>query len=126
MRIDAHESALIHTHEAIGVRWISTWLKTMDGGRVSLDVAGADPMLIQVARWGNSLVLRLPRAMARQIGVDAGGRAEILAEGDPLIVWPAPAPARWTLDDLLANMTPEAMGEAFDWGEDSGREQIDD
>jgi antitoxin MazE len=81
-------------------------------------------MFVQVARWGNSLGLRLPRAMARQIGVEAGGRVEILAEGDHLIV--RLAPARWTLDDMLANMTPEAMGEAFDWGEDVGRERIDD
>jgi antitoxin MazE len=81
-------------------------------------------MLVQIARWGNSLGLRLPRSMASQIGVEAGSRVEILAEGDHLIV--RSAPSRWTLDDLLANMTPEAMGEAFDWGEDVGREWIDD
>ena len=81
-------------------------------------------MFVQIAKWGNSLGLRLPRSMASQIGVEAGSQVEILAEGDHLIV--RSAAARWTLDDVLANMTPEAMGEAFDWGEDVGRERIDD
>lgn len=81
-------------------------------------------MYVQVTKWGNSLGLRLPRSMASQIGVEAGSQVEILAEGDRLIV--RSATARWTLDDVLANMTPEAMGEAFDWGEDVGRERIDD
>jgi hypothetical protein len=34
--------------------------------------------------------------------------------------------AGWTLGDTLANMTPNAMGEVFDCGEDVGRERIDD
>jgi antitoxin MazE len=81
-------------------------------------------MFVQISRWGNSLGLRLPRSMAEQIGVGAGQRVEIVAEGDRLIV--RAAKPRWTLDDLLTNMTPERMSEAFDWGEDVGRERIED
>jgi antitoxin MazE len=81
-------------------------------------------MFVQISRWGNSLGLRLPRSMAEQIGVGAGERVEIVAEGDRLIV--RAAKPRWTLDDLLQNMTPERMSEAFDWGEDAGRERIED
>ena len=81
-------------------------------------------MFVQISRWGNSLGLRLPRSMAEQIGVGVGGRVEIVCEGDRLIV--RAAKPRRTLDDLLANMTPERMSEAFDWGDNLGRERIED
>ncbi|HEY2048734.1 MAG TPA: hypothetical protein VGH03_05295 [Caulobacteraceae bacterium] len=62
--------------------------------------------------------------MANQIGIEACGQAEVLADGDCLIV--CRAAARWTLDDVLANITPEAMRKAFDWGDNAGRERIED
>ncbi len=81
-------------------------------------------MLVQVSMWGNSLGLRLPRALAEQIGVDAGAKVEITAEGDALVV--RPASRRWTLQDMVVNMTPDAMAEAFDWGDDAGRDRVED
>jgi antitoxin MazE len=81
-------------------------------------------MLVQISKWGNSLGLRLPRSLAQQIGVGPGAKVEVIAEGDRLIV--KAARPRWALDDLLVNMSPDAMGDAFDWGEDVGRERIDD
>ncbi len=35
-----------------------------------------------------------------------------------------PAAETWRLEDLLIGMTPDAMGEAFDWGDDRGREAV--
>jgi antitoxin MazE len=81
-------------------------------------------MLVQVSRWGNSLGLRLPRSLAQQIGVAEGAKVEVVAEGDRIIV--RAARPRWRLDELLVNVTPEAMAEAFDWGEDAGRERIEE
>jgi antitoxin MazE len=81
-------------------------------------------MHVQLSKWGNSLGLRLPRALARQIGVGEGQKVNITAEGGRLIVEPM-APA-WCLEDLLVGMTPEAMSAAFTWGDDSGREAVDD
>lgn len=46
-----------------------------------------------------------------------------MAQGEPAGEAVAP---RYSLDDLLANMTPEAAHAAFDWGDDVGREIIDD
>lgn len=34
--------------------------------------------------------------------------------------------ANYELEDILANLTPEAAHEAFDWGPDLGREIIDE
>jgi antitoxin MazE len=81
-------------------------------------------MQIQITKWGNSLGLRLPQALASQIGVAAGQKVEVTAEGNRLVIQAAASAYR--LEDLLTNMTPKAMSEAFDWGGDVGREAVDD
>ena len=81
-------------------------------------------MQVQLSKWGNSLGLRLPRALAQQIGASEGQKVNIVADGARLIIEPV-APVL-SLQDLLVNMTPEAMHAAFDWGEDEGRERVDE
>ena len=80
-------------------------------------------MQILISKWGNSLGLRLPRALAQQIGVSEGQKVNVIAEGGRLVVEPV-AP-RYRLEDLIANMTPEAMHDAYDWGDDVGGEIVD-
>jgi antitoxin MazE len=82
------------------------------------------PVQVQLSKWGNSLGLRLPRALAAQIGAREGQKVSVVADGGRLII--EPAAETWRLEDLLVGMTPEAMGEAFDWGDDAGREAVDD
>jgi antitoxin MazE len=79
-------------------------------------------MHVQVARWGNSLGVRIPRDLARSVGLVEGARVEIAAEGDRIVI--APGRPRYTLKALLQGMTPEAMHAAFDWGPDVGREDV--
>jgi antitoxin MazE len=43
----------------------------------------------QVLKWGNSLALRIPSAIAKQMRVSAGGKVEIRLEGSKLVVEPA-------------------------------------
>ena len=80
-------------------------------------------MRVSVAKWGNSLGLRVPKELAARFGLREGSRVEIVAEDDRLVL--IPARAAFTLEELLAGMTPEAMREAFDWGDDRGREQVE-
>ncbi|HJU16666.1 MAG TPA: AbrB/MazE/SpoVT family DNA-binding domain-containing protein [Stellaceae bacterium] len=80
-------------------------------------------MQVQVARWGNSLGLRIPKDIAAQMGLCAGTRVEIVAEGERIIL--TPARRRYVLAELLEGMTPQAMREAFDWGPDRGREIVE-
>lgn len=77
-------------------------------------------MQVQVARWGNSLGLRIPKDLASRAGLREGARVEIEAEGNRIVI--TPARSRYVLSDLLKGITPEAMREAFDWGPDKGRE----
>lgn len=79
---------------------------------------------MQVTKWGNSLGVRLPHALANEIGIDDGQKVNIVARGNALIIEPV-AP-RYRLEDLLANVTPDAMRTAFDWGPDLGRESVDE
>jgi antitoxin MazE len=43
----------------------------------------------QVLKWGNSLALRIPAAIAKQMNVSAGKKVEIRLEGTKLVVMPA-------------------------------------
>ena len=80
-------------------------------------------MKTTVSRWGNSLGVRVPKALAAEAGLTEGSRVDIVAEGTRIVI-SRPQP-RYTLGDLLTGMTPQAMHEAFDWGADVGREIVD-
>jgi antitoxin MazE len=81
-------------------------------------------MQVLLSKWGNSLGLRLPKALTAQIGVSNGQKVEVRAENGRIIV--EPVRKTLTLEQLMENVTPEAMREAWDWGDDMGREIVDD
>lgn len=81
-------------------------------------------MQVLVSKWGNSLGLRLPKALTEQIGVTEGQKVEIRAEGGRIVVEPVRSPLTW--EQMLENTTPEELRNAWDWGEDVGREIVDD
>jgi antitoxin MazE len=80
-------------------------------------------MLVQVARWGNSLGVRIPKDIAGKLGLNEGARVEMAAEDDRIVI--TVARQRYVLSDLLDGMTPEEMSGAFDWGGDHGREAVE-
>lgn len=80
-------------------------------------------MQVSVARWGSGLGVRVPQALAARWGLREGSRVELTAERDRLVL--TVARPVYTLDELLVGMAPEAMHEAWDWGEEVGRERVD-
>jgi antitoxin MazE len=80
-------------------------------------------MQVQVARWGNSLGLRIPKDIAVRADLREGTRVDVETEGDRIII--SPARPRYVLASLSKGMTPEAMRQAFDWGPDKGREIVE-
>ena len=80
-------------------------------------------MQVRLARWGNSLGIRIPKDVATRAGLSEGDRVEIEAEGDRIVI--TFARRRYVLGDLLHGMTPEALREAFEWGPDKGREAVE-
>lgn len=65
-------------------------------------------MAIQVliSKWGNSLGLRVPRDVAARVGLTEGTRVDVEASDDGRIIVTR-SRRRFTLEELLAQMTPE-------------------
>jgi Growth regulator len=82
-------------------------------------------MIVEFCRWGNSLAVRIPKALAEAIKAREGKRAEIKVEGGTLVVRPIIRPSRkrrYTLDELLNGMTRENVPDDIDWGPRRGNE----
>ena len=79
-------------------------------------------MRAQIGKWGNSTAVRIPREIAAAVRLEEGTPVEIEVSGDVLVI--RPVQRRYTLEELLDGMTPEAMQDAFDWGPDVGREIV--
>ena len=77
-------------------------------------------MKAKVQRWGNSLAIRIPKAYAADLRVEAGSVIDLDVVEAKLIVTPEPqAPP---LDALLAQVTPENVHAETDVGAAIGRE----
>lgn len=74
----------------------------------------------KVSLWGNSLGVRLPQAIVQQVGWKEGALVNITLEGDRIIL--SPARPKYTLDELLKNVTPQMQHDEVDFGESVGGE----
>ena len=75
---------------------------------------------MRVTRWGNSLAVRIPKALAEQTDLREGSEVELSITDGALTVRPR-APA-YTLEQLLDQVTPENRHDEIDWGEPQGKE----
>jgi antitoxin MazE len=73
-----------------------------------------------IKRWGNSLALRLPRAMAADLRLVEGATVSLTVEDRALVV--KPARKRYRLADLLAPMDDRKKHAETDWGKLEGDE----
>jgi antitoxin MazE len=79
-------------------------------------------MRAQVAKWGNSLALRIPGAFARQIGVEDGRPVDIVVTDGKLVVTPVASQPSYDIHDLVGQMTTEARSAEIDTGAPRGDE----
>ena len=77
-------------------------------------------MRTQVRRWGNSLALRIPRALALESGVEEGSEVEVSARAGKLVV--EPTRRRYKLADLLRGVSPANLHEETWSSRPRGRE----
>ena len=72
------------------------------------------PASTQIAKWGNSLGLRLPKSVAREAHLDEGDTVEVSVKGGAIVV--RPARPTYTLRALVAKMTRRNRHAESDWG----------
>jgi antitoxin MazE len=77
-------------------------------------------MQIQVGKWGNSLAVRIPGPYAKDLALKEGMEIEVSLVNGGLLL--RPRPASYTLDELVAGITPENIHGETDWGPPVGRE----
>jgi antitoxin MazE len=87
-------------------------------------------MKVKISKWGNSLGLRLPKAVSDELGLNAGRQLDLVVEQDEIRLR---KPRAVSSAELLAEMVAEAkrLGPQFEpetveWGPDVGTEVIDD
>ncbi len=75
----------------------------------------------QIARWGNSLGLRLPKAIASEARIGEGDTVEMSVKDGTIIV--RPAQSTYSLHELVSKITPHNRHGETDWGKPTGHEQ---
>jgi antitoxin MazE len=82
-------------------------------------------MKVAFQKWGNSLALRVPKAFADEIGASDGKAAEMTVSNGKLMIEIARTrrrKRRYTLDELVAGITPGNRHQEIDWGPPVGNE----
>ena len=74
-----------------------------------------------VTKWGNSLGVRIPSILAKQIELTEGMQVGISVVDGKLVIQPEHR-RRYTLDELLDGMTPENCHSEVEMGEAVGNE----
>jgi antitoxin MazE len=84
-----------------------------------LNIKG-DTMQTRIQKWGNSLALRIPRAFAAETHLEQDTLVEITLQDGRIVV--APVAASFTLEQLLAQVTPENVHTEQEIGVSVGNE----
>src|SRR5271168_1650118 len=81
-----------------------------------------------VGKRGKNLAVRLPGDVAREVGLREGEQVEIETQDGAIVIRRA-APG-FTLDEVFCGRSPKAWraayAGAFDWGDDVGREVVEE
>ena len=77
-------------------------------------------MRARVAKWGNSLGVRIPKAVAKEVGLDEGLNVEVRVSGRNLVL--APIHRIYSLHELVSGITPRNRHKQTDWGVPTGSE----
>ena len=72
-----------------------------------------------IAKWGTSLAVRIPKAIAQQWGVSEGSAIEIIPRGDHVVL----RKETYNLADMLAQVTDNNLHSEQDSGPAQGDEE---
>ena len=74
----------------------------------------------QIAKWGNSLGLRLPKSVAREAEVDEGDTVDVSVRNGAIVI--RPSHPTYSLERLVAKITPRNRHDESDWSGPVGHE----
>ncbi len=74
-------------------------------------------MRVNIAKWGNSLGLRIPSALAHKAGIQEGTPVEISLKDHQIIITKS-----YSLESLLEQVTPENIHKEIEMGPIHGKE----
>ena len=77
-------------------------------------------MRTRIAKWGNSLGLRIPKAFIADAGLADGDEVEISLEGGRIVI--TPVGREYRLGELVDGITSENRHDERDWGPPVGNE----
>jgi antitoxin MazE len=75
-------------------------------------------MKVSFLKWGNSLALRVPKVFAQELGASVGKAANMEVRDGKLVR----RRRRYTLDQLVAGITPKNRHRELEWGPPVGNE----
>jgi antitoxin MazE len=74
----------------------------------------------RIAKWGNSLGIRIPKAVAKEVGLDEGTNVDLRVSGKNLVL--APAHREYSLQELVGAITSKNRHLETEWGAPVGNE----
>ena len=93
-------------------------------------------MKVQVAKWGNSTAVRLPKAVVKQLGLTSGMTLDVTVDGGAVRLAPAPGTAptpepdpvtlEWMVAEIRRLGPENNPDDDIEWGPDVGSEVIYD
>ena len=80
-------------------------------------------MTTTVQKWGNSLALRIPSSMAKDIHLRPGSVVEVAVVDGNMVLKPK-AERKFSLTRLLKGVSQENLHSEQDWGGAAGQENL--
>ena len=74
---------------------------------------------LQVGKWGSSLAVRIPKAVARQCGITEGSALEMDVRSGRIVL----RKRKYDLAEMVSRITPENVHPEEDMGPSRGHEQ---
>ena len=78
-------------------------------------------MKTQIAKWGNSMAVRIPKTVADAAKLRPGDHLEMAVEGSG-VVRLRKKKGKQSLKDLIRGISPENVHSETDWGRPEGKE----
>jgi antitoxin MazE len=77
-------------------------------------------MRSRISKWGNSLAVRIPKALGGEIDIQDGTEVELTVLNGTIII--TPVSSNYQLEDLIQGITAENRHSETDWGAPKGAE----